>query len=153
MVSSYCKITKVTDSNNYAVSSDGIATALQDSASALMTANNSYEETVAMIAAGNRVVQDPSALGGGLRTIALRLRGTSVEGEEDDGLITSKSKLQDKIKSLSGVDILTETGEYKSTYNVLLEISRVWKDMSDVDQAALLEIIAGKFYQNTWKHV
>lgn len=118
-----------------------------------MTANNSYEETVAMIAAGNRVVQDPSALGGGLRTIALRLRGTSVEGEEDDGVITSKSKLQDKIKSLSGVDILTETGEYKSTYNVLLEISRVWKDMSDVDQAALLEIIAGKFYQNTWKHV
>lgn len=134
--------------NNYAISSDGIATALQDSASALMSANNSYEEAVAMIAAGNRVVQDPSALGGGLRTIALRLRGTSVEGEENDGLITSKSKLQSKVKSLSGVDILTQTGDYRSTYEILLDISKVWEDMSDIDQAALLEIIAGKNRSN-----
>lgn len=42
--------------NNYAVSSDGIATALQDSASSLMAANNSYQEAVALIAAANRVV-------------------------------------------------------------------------------------------------
>lgn len=41
--------------NNYAVSSDGIATALQDSASSLMAANNSYQEAVALIAAANRV--------------------------------------------------------------------------------------------------
>lgn len=129
--------------NAYAVSSDGIATALQDSASSLVAANNSYAEAVAMIAAGNRVIQDPSSLGSGLRTIALRLRGTSVEGEDDDGLITSTSKLQSKIKALSGVDILTDTGAYKSTYQILLEISDVWEQMSDIDQAALLEIIAG----------
>lgn len=41
--------------NKFAISSDGIATALQDSASALMAANNSYEEAVALIAAANRV--------------------------------------------------------------------------------------------------
>ena len=134
--------------NNYAVSSDGIATALKNSASALMSANNSYEEAVAMVAAGNRVVQDPSSLGSGLRTIALRLRGTSVDGEDDEGLITSKSKLQSQIKSLSGVDILTDTGAYKSTYEILLDISKVWEDMSDIDQAALLEIIAGKNRSN-----
>lgn len=101
-----------------------------------------------MIAAGNRVVQDPSSLGSGLRTIALRLRGTSVEGEDDDGLITSTSKLQSKIKALSGVNILTDTGAYKSTYQILLEISDVWEQMSDIDQAALLEIIAGKNRSN-----
>lgn len=49
--------------NNYAVSSDGIATALQDSASSLMAANNSYQEAVALIAAANRVVQDPNSVG------------------------------------------------------------------------------------------
>ncbi len=42
--------------NNYAVSSDGIATALQDSASSLMAANNSYQEAVALVAAANKVV-------------------------------------------------------------------------------------------------
>lgn len=143
--------------NNYAVSSDGIATALQDSASSLMAANNSYQEAVALIASANKVVQDPNSVGAALRTISLRLRGTSAsdlesEGEDTTGAITSKSKLRGKIKSLSGVDILTDTGAYKSTYKILLEISRVWRDMSDIDQAALLEIIAGKFCQCVWKH-
>ena len=140
--------------NNFAISSDGIATALQDSASALMTANNSYEEAVALVAAANRVVQDPSSVGSALRTISLRLRGTSVEelseaGEDTDGVVTSKSKLRSKIKTLSGVDILTESGAYKSTYQILLEISKVWKEISDTDQAALLELIAGKNRANT----
>ena len=49
--------------NNYAVSSDGIATALQDSASALMTAGASLEEAVALVAAANKVVQDPNSVG------------------------------------------------------------------------------------------
>ena len=42
--------------NNYAVSSDGIATALQDSASALMEAGNNLEQSVALVAAANKVV-------------------------------------------------------------------------------------------------
>lgn len=122
-----------------------------------MAANNSYQEAVALIASANKVVQDPNSVGAALRTISLRLRGTSAsdlesEGEDTTGAITSKSKLRGKIKSLSGVDILTDTGAYKSTYKILLEISRVWKDMSDIDQAALLEIIAGKFCQCVWKH-
>ena len=85
-------------------------------------------------------VQDPNSVGAALRTISLRLRGTSVSeleeaGEDITGVVASKSKLRSKIKTLSGVDILTDTGAYKSTYQVLLEISKIWKDMSDVDQA------------------
>lgn len=49
--------------NNFAVSSDGIATALQDSASALMAAGNSLEQSVALVAAANKVVQDPNSVG------------------------------------------------------------------------------------------
>ena len=79
----------------------------------------------------------------------MRLRGTSTkemeeEGLETDGAITSKSKLQSKVKGLSGVDILTDTGAYKSTYQILSEIADVWEDISDIDQAALLELLAGK---------
>ena len=140
--------------NNYAITSDGIATALQDSASALMEGGNSLEEAVALVAAANRVVQDPSSVGSALRTISLRLRGTSVEileemGEETDGVIESTSKLQEKIKALSGVDILTDAGDYKDTYTILKEIGNVWEDMSDIDQAALLELMAGKNRANT----
>lgn len=49
--------------NNYAVSSDGIAVALQDSASALMEGGNSLEQATALVAAANKVVQDPNSVG------------------------------------------------------------------------------------------
>lgn len=140
--------------NNFAVSSDGIATALQDSASALMTANNSYQESVALIAAANRVVQDPNSVGSALRTISLRLRGTSTKeleeaGEDTTGVVESKSKLRTKIKGYTGIDILTDSGAYKSTYEILLEISKVWDNLTDQDRAGLLELIAGKNRANT----
>lgn len=63
---------------------------------------------------------------------------------DSEGAVTSKSKLQSKVKALSGVDILTATGEYKSTYEILYDIAKVWKSINDMDQAALLELISGK---------
>lgn len=65
-------------------------------------------------------------------------------------MVTNTAKLQEKIMALTnidgsgGVDILTRSGDFKSTYDILLEISKVWKDMGDVEQAALLELVAGK---------
>ena len=56
---------------------------------------------------------------------------------------SNKGQLQAKIQALSGVNILTDAGEYKDTYTILKEISAVWEDMSDMDQAALLELMAG----------
>lgn len=140
--------------NNFAVSSDGIATALQDSASALMEGGNNLEQAVALVAAANKVVQDPNSVGSALRTISLRLRGTSVEvleqmGEETDGVVESTSKLQAKIRALTGVDIVDMNGAYKDTYTILQEIGTVWEDMNDIDQAALLELMAGKNRANT----
>lgn len=56
----------------------------------------------------------------------------------------SVSKLQAKVQALSGVNILDESGSYKETYQILYEIGQVWEDMADIDQAALLELLAGK---------
>lgn len=140
--------------NNYAVSSDGIATALQDSASALMEGGNNLEQATALVAAANKVVQDPNSVGSALRTISLRLRGTSVEileemGEETDGVAESTSKLQEKLKVLTGVDIVDMNGAYKDTYTILKEIGSVWKELDPMDQAAALELMAGKNRANT----
>ena len=87
-------------------------------------------------------------MGTALKTTSLRLRGTDTkvleeEGLDSEGAVTSKSKLQGKVKALSGVDILTDTGAYKSTYQILSEIAEVWEDISNMDQAALLELLAG----------
>ena len=88
-----------------------------------------------------------------LRTISLRIRGTSVKvleemGEETDGVVESVSKLQAKVKGLSGVDILTDTGAYKDTYTIIKEIAQVWDQMNDINRAALLELLAGKNRSN-----
>ena len=39
-------------------------------------------------------------------------------GEETDGVVESTSKLQKQLKALTGVDILSDSGGYKSTYEI-----------------------------------
>ena len=70
-------------------------------------------------------------------------------GEETDGVIESTSKLQEKLKALTGVDILTDAGSYKDTYTILKEIGNEWEHISDIDKAATLELMAGKNRANT----
>lgn len=152
--------------NNFSISTQGLAEGLQRSASALKTAGNDMDSAIALMTAGNAVVQDPTSVGAGLRTIALRLTGTKEgaqslqdSGEDIDGMITTVSKLRDTIKSATavasngfkGFDIFDKNGNYKSTYEILLGISQVYKEIVETDAKTgsnnknlLLETIAGK---------
>lgn len=156
--------------NNYSISTDGLATALKDSASALVTANNDLNEAVSLTTAGNAITQDPSKVGAGLRTISLRLVGTeqakqelSDLGEETDGMITTVSKLRDTImdatkaasKDGKGFDILDDNGNYKSTYEIMQGLADFYDDIVKKDKELgtnnlnlLLETIAGKNRSN-----
>ena len=58
--------------NNFALTNADIMTALKNSSSAMAVANNSLEETIALITAGTEIVQDSSKVGNGLRTISMR---------------------------------------------------------------------------------
>ena len=49
-----------------------------------------------------------------------------------------------KANDFKGVSILTDTGAYKSTFEIIKEIANAWGQMTDINQAALLEQIAGK---------
>lgn len=55
--------------NNFAISSGGIGEALERSASSLMAANNTIDESIALITAANTVVQDPEQVGKGYADI------------------------------------------------------------------------------------
>lgn len=69
-------------------------------------------------------------------------------GEDTDGMVESTSKLRDLVKGITGFDIMQDEQTYKSIYEIVLGIGEVWKDLSDVDQAALLEKLAGKTQSN-----
>ena len=70
------------------------------------------------------------------------LRAAKVEaeeaGESTDGMAVSVSKLRESISALTGekVDImLPDNMTFKSTYQIMQEISKVWNNIADVDQA------------------
>lgn len=142
-------------SNSFPITAGGISEALQRSSAALSAAGNTLDESISLITVANQVVNNPESVGTGWRNIALRIRGAKAEleaaGEETDGMITSTSKLQEQVQALtrtasnkSGVNILTDAGAFKSTYQIVKEIGAVWSEISDVNQAALLETIGGK---------
>lgn len=110
----------------------------------------------------NSVVQNPESVGAGLRTIGLRLRATDAKtlqeaGEDTDGVVSSVPQLRQLIRDLTkvssndfkGLDILKDDGSFKSTYDILLSLSKIWdeignSDQGDLKQASILEKIAGK---------
>lgn len=68
--------------NKFALTSADVGTGLKQSASALSVANNSFEESAAMITAITEITQDASSAGNALKTLSLRIRSTKAELSE-----------------------------------------------------------------------
>lgn len=136
--------------NNFAISSKGVGDALVRSASALSTAGNSIDESIALITAMNTTLQDAERVGTTMKTLTMFLRASKAEleevGESTEGMATSVSKLREQIMALTNnrVDIMLDDDTYKSTYAIIQDIAGVWDKMSDIDRAALLELLGGK---------
>lgn len=140
--------------NNYAISSKGVGDALLRSAAAMRSAGNTLDETVALSAAANTVVQDPDKVGTTLKTVSMFLRAAKTEaeeaGESTDGMANSISELRDELLNLTGnkVDIQTDENTFKSTYQILKDLSSVWNEFTDISQANILEMVGGKRNSN-----
>lgn len=59
-------------------------------------------------------------------------------------MVESTSKLQEKLLALTGVDIMIDENNFKSTAQIMQEIGAVWEGLTDATQASVLEMIAGK---------
>lgn len=140
------KLVKV--GQEYAVSASELGVALQSGGATLEAGGNTLEESIALIAAGNAAVQDASKVGNALKTTSMRIRSATAEledmGETVDDVVRSTASYRQEILALSGVDIMLDDENYKSTYQILLEIAKVWDSMTDIQQATLLEDLAGK---------
>lgn len=140
--------------NNFAISSGGIGEALLRSASAMAAANNDLSQSIALITTANTIAQNPEFVGTGLKTMALRLRSTKTEieemGEDAEGAAENVSKLREQVLALTKnkVDIQLDENTYKSSYDILLEISKVWNELNDMSRASLLEQLFGKRQAN-----
>lgn len=157
--------------NNYAISTDELATALQKSSATLSLMGNTIDEAASLVTTANATIQDADSVSAGLRTISLRLVGTeeaeeelSAMNEEVDTFVkATNSKKQQIIKDYTavasnnyqGFDILDSNGNYKNTYQILLGIAKVYKEIQEQDKklgtnhaTALIEELAGKNRSN-----
>lgn len=136
--------------NEYAVSAAGLGEGLERSASAMAMSGNSLEETLAMLTGAGEIVQNLENTGNGIKILSLRLRGMKGALEElnepvDD--LMEVSKIQTQILNLTHnqVNIFDEaTQEFRSTYDIMKDISDIWDSLSSTSRANLTEILFGK---------
>ena len=84
----------------------------------------------------------------------MRIRGAKSEleeaGESTEGMVESTATLREEILALSGVDIMKNANEFKSTYAIMDELANKWEGLSDIAQATIIEKIAGKHQGNVF---
>jgi len=140
--------------NKFAISSGGIGEAMKRSSSSLDAANNTIDESIALITAANTVVQNPDKVGNAFKTISMRIRGATTEleeaGESTEGMAESTAKMRKEIMALSGVDIMINDDTFKSTFDIMDELSKKWEDLTDIQQASIIELMAGKHQGNVF---
>lgn len=134
------------------IDSAGIGQALQRSAAAFNAANTDLNSSIALITATNSVIQDPERVGNMWKTVSMRIRGATAEleeaGLETDGMVETTSQLRDLIKSMTGFDIMVDDTQFKDIKEIVVGIGKEWDNLTDIDQAALLEKLAGKTQGN-----
>lgn len=134
--------------NTQPVTAKDLGEILTRSSAAMSSANNTLEETIALGTAANAVIQDADTVGTTLKSLSMYLRAAKSDAEnagiEVDGMANSVSELRTELKSLTGVDIMLDSKNFKSTYQIMKELSQVWGGLSDVTQANVTEMIGGK---------
>ena len=84
----------------------------------------------------------------------MRIRGAKTEleeaGLETDGMVESTAKLREEIMALSGVDIMLDENTFKSTYDIMDELSTKWQDLTDIQQANCLPEYIVIYIMNTF---
>lgn len=157
--------------NNFSISTDQLASGLQNAGAVLSTQGNDIDEALALLTAGNAINQNISKTSMGVRTISLRIAGTEQAKDElsdmgedvDDFVVRTRSKTDEIIKAYTAVDsnnykgvsVLDDNGNLRSTYSILLDISKIYKEIQAEDKKAgtnraqaLVEELAGKNRSN-----
>ena len=144
---------------------------MQRSSAALLSQGNNIDEAIALMTAGNTVIQDPEKVGTAATTISLRIAGTEAAKEElenlgediEDYVIRTTSKTDDIIKKYTtvasndfeGISVLDDNGNLRNTYEILLDIAKIYKEIQEEDKKqgtnranALIEELGGKKQAN-----
>lgn len=127
-------------SNNYAVSSTELSSALEGSAAALAANNNSMDQSIALVTAGLEVMPgQANRMGNALRTIGIRIGALA---KESDTWVAANGKVNVSLKD--------SQGNLRSTYDIMQDLyngvegqSAAWNTLTDSERLAISQTAAG----------
>ena len=96
------------------------------------------------------ITRDSASAGNFLKTVSMRIRGYDEETMElSEDLANIEGEIASLTKTASnpnGISLFTDSTrtEYKSTYEILKSIKNIYNDLTDKQQAELLEKLGGK---------
>lgn len=123
-------------SNNYSTSSSALSNNLSTVAATLAASGTDLYQTIGLMTAGIEVMPDKaSKVANGLKTISQRIR--QIDGDTAD-------KLDEFLGSKGKSRFDEATGQLKSTYEILSEVSKLWNDLSINERQYIGEVMAGK---------
>ena len=139
---------------SYSASSADFGAALSGTASALASAGNSMDESLALIAALSEITEDSEEAGN-----ALQILGEHMAGADGEAGVYSKelNQLSQQILSFTktadtprGISLFTDSTrtDCKSAYQLLCDISQVWGQLNSQNQSALLDTLVGPEYSD-----
>ena len=133
-------------SNNFAVSSTDISSALTKTSSSLASYGNDINETIGLITAGTEIMTgQASKVGRGLRSIGVNITKMATQAGELSYSVNGTTKTISLLND--------ETGDMLNTYEVLSEIKKDWDDMNASEQATLATNIASKTQMDVFTSV
>lgn len=117
--------------NNFAANNADIANILTRSSSAMAAANNTLSETIALGTGAQEIVQNADTVGVALKSMSQNLRD---------------AKKAAKVEAATGVSAYTDEtmSAFKSSYQYLSDLKKIWDDLSDTQRAAATQELFGK---------
>lgn len=124
-------------SNNFAVSSTDISSALTKTSSAMSILGNDFQSTIGLVTAGTEIMTGQAGkVARGLRTIGNNFASAAKEAD------SIKYSVGGVTKSL---DLLNEkTGDIKSTFEIFSDLKDDWDSMTNAEKQALAITYAGQ---------
>lgn len=137
--------TKVVDSynemgNRFALTTGQIAEGMRIAGATLATAKNDFYQSQALIGTGTEVMRDSNEVANGIKTISMNLQELKTKKGE------TFLKLQKELKNVADVDLTGFNGELRSTFDILVDLSKKWNDgsLTDIEKMGLMQDVAGK---------
>ncbi|MGL5328316.1 MAG: phage tail tape measure protein [Peptostreptococcaceae bacterium] len=136
------KMAKVADTT--AIGYSELADGIQRVSAVMNQGDTSFEETLGLLTSTYELSRNIEKSATGINTISQRMRGLKLsnngELEKDEELL---GKVEDKLRTIAGVELMDNNGMLRSTFDVLQDLSLVWESLNVNQQQFLTETLAG----------